>query len=150
MKFLKKNSLILLITLICASRAASPESGKGIGFLIGEPTGLNAKMWTSSQTALDAGLAWSFGKNGRLHFHADHLWHNFDAFEHKQFSLYFGAGVEINLGSLPVAGVRGVLGVNYFFKEFPLDAFFEIVPVFTVLPGSGFTGGGGIGLRWFF
>lgn len=140
----------LMSTFAYVHSAASPDKGRGIGILIGEPTGLSAKMWTSSSTAFDGGLAWSFGKNGRLHFHADYLWHNFNMIHHKQFSLYFGTGAEINLGSLPAIGLRGVAGIVYFFKDIPLDAFFEIVPVFTLLPGTGMSGGAGIGLRWFF
>jgi len=150
MKSFVKITVFLLVTLTCIGRAAAPDKGKGVGIIIGEPTGLSAKMWTSSSTALDGGLAWSFGENGRLHFHADHLWHNFNFIKNRQFSLDFGAGAEINLGSLPIMGVRGVIGVEYFFEEITLDAFFEMVPVFTLLPGTGFTGGGGIGLRWFF
>ncbi len=150
MKSILKISLFILIIFIRTSSAATPHKGKGIGIVVGEPTGLSAKMWLSSGTALDGGLAWSFGKNGRLHFHADHLWHNFNIIQQKQFSIYFGAGGELNLGSLPAIGLRGVTGIDYFFKDIPLDDFFEIVPVFTLLPGTGMSGGAGIGLRWFF
>ena len=150
MKFFMKSSLMILIMLAFVSGAASPERGKGIGIIVGEPTGLSAKMWTSSATAIDGGLAWSFGRNGHLHFHADQLWHNFNFINNTQFALYFGAGAELNLGSLPAVGVRGVVGIDYFFRKIPLDAFFEIVPVFTLLPGTGFAGGAGLGLRWFF
>lgn len=143
-------SLFLLIVLAGFSRAASPKKGTGIGFIVGEPTGISAKMWTSSTTALDGALAWSFGKNGRLHLHADHLWHYFNVPKNQPVAFYVGAGGELNLGGSPVLGLRAVAGMNYFFAGIPLDAFFEIVPIFTLLPASGLSAGAGLGLRWFF
>ena len=36
----------------------------GIGLVVGEPTGLTAKYWTSQTTAFDLGLGWGWGYSG--------------------------------------------------------------------------------------
>ena len=141
---------IMFIFVIAPRHSFAQSSGFGLGIIIGEPTGLSAKMWTSSSTAFDAGLAWSFGNKGNLHVHADYLWHNFDVFSNKQLPLYYGLGGRVDLGDDVGLGIRGVIGINYLFSDIPLDAFLELVPVFDVTPGTGFGFNGGIGLRYFF
>ena len=42
-------------------RSAAQERDLGLGVIIGEPTGISAKLWTSPVNALDFGLGWSYG-----------------------------------------------------------------------------------------
>ena len=140
----------LFFMAICFNNSVAQNKGKGLGIVIGEPTGLSAKLWNSNRTAFDAGFAWSLGKKGNLYLHADHLWHNFNTFSNQQLPLYYGLGARVSIGDNTGLGVRGVLGVNYFFTEIPLDAFFEIVPIFDLFPDSDFGLNAGIGLRYFF
>src|SRR5699024_5244994 len=73
---------------------AQQRSGTGIGFMVGEPTGLSLKSWTSSKNAFDVGLAWSLSSDA-FHIHADYLWHNFNLFNDVQsgsLPLYYGIG----------------------------------------------------------
>ena len=150
MKSVCKILFIMSIIAICFNNSIAQNKGTGLGIIIGEPTGLSAKLWKSNTTAYDAGLAWSFGNKGNIHLHADHLWHNFKMFSNQRLPLYYGLGVRANLGDDTRIGVRGVLGVNYFFTDIPIDAFLEIVPIFDVIPGTGFSLNAGIGLRYFF
>jgi len=149
MRAIKILIICLLVPVVC--HAYSGQAGStGLGIIIGEPTGLSLKVWNSRISAFDAGIAWSFGKNGNLHLHGDYLLHNFNAFSNRQLPFYYGAGARVNFGDKARIGIRGVLGINYLFRELPLDAFFEIVPVFDLAPATSFGLNAGIGMRFFF
>ncbi len=72
---MKKIQLCPIILLLLASSAMAQDRGFGLGVILGEPTGLSGKYWTSSTNAIDGGLAWSFRHAGFFHVHADYLWH---------------------------------------------------------------------------
>jgi hypothetical protein len=52
-------TLFILVSLSQLSFAQ--ERNFGLGVIVGEPTGLSAKLWTSNTGALDFGLGWSIG-----------------------------------------------------------------------------------------
>jgi hypothetical protein len=66
--------------------------------------------------------------------------------------LYYGIGARFRFGSSQKArvGVRGVLGINYLFEQFPVDAFLEFVPVFDLLPKTELELNAAIGIRYYF
>ncbi len=72
-----KKTILIIFIVISAIGLFAQNSGLGVGMILGEPTGLSAKMWTGKMTAFDAAAAWSFGDEGALHLHADMLFHNF-------------------------------------------------------------------------
>jgi hypothetical protein len=148
---MKKLVLISIVALLSAGVFAQ-NSGIGLGIVFGEPTGLNAKMWTSDRTALDATVAWSFVGSGWLHVHADFLIHNYDLISVNKGALpvYFGIGAYVGLSSDLGLGARIPFGLDYQFEGAPLDIFAEIAPGLSLLPGIGFQMGGGIGVRYFF
>jgi len=55
--------------------------GFGLGFTLGEPSGVNGKIWTGPATAISGGLAWSLADGGATNLYGDILWHNFDLFD---------------------------------------------------------------------
>jgi hypothetical protein len=65
----------LFFITIFSITSFSQSRGFGLGIILGEPTGISAKYWTGSTTALDFGLGYSFEKNSRMHLHADYLFH---------------------------------------------------------------------------
>ncbi|HAD81690.1 MAG: hypothetical protein A2509_06000 [Candidatus Edwardsbacteria bacterium RIFOXYD12_FULL_50_11] len=156
---------ITLVLFLTATGASSQERRFGLGIIIGEPTGLSAKLWTSNRTALDFGLGWSLGGDriskydgyytgeSRIHFHMDHLWHSFDAIRSSErFPLYYGVGGRINTGAgyKNSAAVRGVLGILWLPRRTPIDVFLELVPALQLVPSTGFGIDAGIGVRYFF
>lgn len=155
---------VLVLVIIIAKPITAQDHGFGIGFILGEPTGLSAKLWTSKVNAFDFGLGLSLGgdrikykgnydNDGRVHFHMDYLWHSFNAISStEKFPLYYGLGGRFNTGggydgSL---GIRGVFGIAWFPRSTPIDIFLELVPVFQVTPLTGLGIDAGLGIRYFF
>ena len=121
--------------------------------MIGGPSGLSMKKWTSNSTAIDAGAAWSIGKDPGVQVHADFLLHRSDfegLIEDRSFA-YYGVGGRVKWGEEDSRiGVRIPLGVAYHFPDAPLDTFMEVVPVFDILPESKLVLNLSIGMRFYF
>ena len=147
----KKSILIIILLFIITENRYSQSNGFGIGVMIGEPTGISLKNWISKTKALDAGIAWGFGRNGALHFHADYLIHEYGLIKtnHGQLPLYYGIGGRVLLSSDPRIGIRGVVGLDYMFESVPVDIFFEIVPIFDIVPATELGFNAGLGIRYF-
>ena len=137
----------------------------GLGVIVGEPTGISAKLWTSPGNAFDFGLGWSIGGDrigkfkgtydggSRIHFHMDYLWHAFDAIRSSErFPLYYGIGGRVNSGAGYDASiaVRGVIGIAWMPRQTPLDVFLEVVPSLQLTSSTGFGLDAGIGARYYF
>lgn len=147
---MKKLGIILLAAVLHLPLRAQ-EEGVGIGIIAGEPTGLSAKMWTGEQTALDAGLAWSFSGIGHLRIHADMLWHRevFDI-ETGKLPVYYGIGAKLLLSSDLGFGIRIPVGIAYYLDQRPIDIFVELVPGFDLLPKTALDLDLAVGARYFF
>ena len=156
--------MVLGLIIVLAKPIAAQDHGFGMGLILGEPTGLSAKLWTSKENAFDFGLGVSIGGdrishkgnyNGRsrIHFHMDYLWHSFNAINStEKFPLYYGIGGRFNTGGNYEGsfGVRGVFGIAWFPRSTPIDVFLELVPVFQVTPLTGLGIDAGLGIRYFF
>jgi len=142
---------VMIVLLISLSAARSQDKGFGAGVMLGEPTGLNAKIWTSSQNAVDIGLAWSFREEGFFHLHADYLWHFPEAIQStERFVLYAGIGGILGGSHETVLGIRVPVGIEWWPRSTPLDVFFELAPIVTLAPATEFEMDGVIGIRFFF
>jgi hypothetical protein len=149
-----KRSIVILI-LVAAfflSSSAAQGSGFGLGIILGEPTGLSLKNWLGNRTALDFAVAWSFANNDSLHLHADYLVHDFNIFKVKKgkLLLYYGIGGRVKTEKKSKVGVRIPIGISYIFEKAPLDIFFELAPLFDLVPKTDFGITGGIGIRYYF
>ncbi|HTK82614.1 MAG TPA: hypothetical protein VL633_10010 [Bacteroidota bacterium] len=158
-------TVIALSQFLAVQASVAQERKFGLGVILGEPTGISAKLWTSPGTAFDFGLGWSVGGDrisrydgsydggSRIHFHMDYLWHSFDAItSSERFPLYYGIGGRINTGAgyTSSAAVRGVLGIAWMPHETPVDIFLEVVPSLQLTSSTGFAIDAGIGARYFF
>ncbi len=139
------------IFLLAGPTAVEGSSGWGIGVILGEPTGLSLKFWSSRTTAIDAAAAWSFKGEGKFHLHMDYLFHNYRVFKVKRgkLPLYFGIGGRVKFEEETRVGVRIPVGVCYLFRKQPLDIFFEIVPVLDITPETDFDINASVGIRFF-
>ena len=158
-------AVIALCLILVVQGSVAQERHFGLGLIIGEPTGLSAKWWTSSKTAFDFGLGWSVGGDrigkyngsydggGRVHFHMDYLWHAFDVIPSaERVQIFYGLGGRINNGAgySSSLAIRGVFGAAWFPSETPIDVFLELVPSLQVTSSTGFGIDAGIGARYYF
>lgn len=145
--------LFAVLFFSCTSNFAQ-DKNFGIGVILGEPTGLSGKYWLSEDRAVDAALAYSFlDDNKSFAFHADYLYHlNGIIDRHYKMPLYYGFGVRFRLRENKdnSFGVRGVIGLIIYLREAPVDIFFEIAPVFRLLPDTSIDFDIAIGARYFF
>ncbi len=146
-----------MIASVIAMPAAAEAGRAGIGFIVGEPTGISGKLFITENTAFDAGAAWSLVKNSNFHLHADYLRHNFSVLKREfgitegELPLYFGIGGRVRFDDDESrVGVRLVAGVSYIFDNAPLDVFFEIAPIMDLAPKTELNFNAGAGLRFWF
>jgi hypothetical protein len=153
---------ILLFVFLLISVAGSASAGKntrgfGLGFMVGEPSGLNAKIWTGSRTAFDAGVALSLNQDSGVAAHVDYLWHVHDlsSKDRAMVPFYYGIGVRYRDRDSTESksdnfGVRIPLGLDYLFARSGFDIFFELVPVLDLAPDQEFNVNLAAGGRYFF
>jgi len=144
--------LLIIIFILLQINSYAQDRGFGLGIILGEPTGVSGKLWTSGENAFDFAAAWSFQGNGNLLLQADYVWHIFRLIPVPDGKLpfYVGIGGEIILANDPVIGVRVPLGLDYMFSNAPVDIFVELVPILRLAPSTDFDFAGGIGARYWF
>ncbi|MBU0475435.1 MAG: hypothetical protein KKF62_14905 [Bacteroidetes bacterium] len=150
-----KQILIILLLLLAVTKISfAQESGLGVGIILGEPTGLSGKYWLDESTAADFGIATGlFGENAGFSLHADYLYHNKNLVQLEyKLPVYYGFGVRMRFPTKSQLnlGVRGVVGIMLFIKQYPMDVFFEIAPSFRLLPTTGLNLDLAIGTRYYF
>jgi hypothetical protein len=147
------------------AHAQSTEKGAlGVGIILGEPTGVAAKLYLADDTAIAGAAGFAF-VGGGLHVHGDFLWHPWVLDDADVFVLpaYVGVGARLldedRGGGNDVfhLGARGVVGMLFDFKEVPIDAFVEIAAILDYAFASADEPGGigiglnaGVGARYYF
>ena len=149
---MRRLTFSILIALSAASFGRAQDRGVGLGVIIGEPTGLSAKFWTSSRNAIDVAMAYSFRRKGYFHVHADYLWHFPNVIQStERFPLYAGIGGRLAAGrGSGIFGVRIAGGIAYWVRNAPIEIFFELAPIIDIAPETDVSGNVGIGARFFF
>ena len=148
---MKTHLQILVIFLAFSLSATYAQNNFGIGIILGEPTGVSAKLWTSSTNAFDFAAAWSFKGDGHLLLQADYVWHSpLTRTSSGKLDLYYGIGGRIIFRDDPLVGARIPVGLDYKFTSAPIDIFAELVPILDFVPSTNFNLGGGIGVRFWF
>jgi hypothetical protein len=150
--------LIAAFAIAHAVPAAAQGDNKyaGIGFIVGEPTGLDAKFFLNNEHALEFGLAWSLEGSNHLHLQGDYLWHRYGLIELNngdEMPLFFGIGARLIVRDDDrddILGIRFPVGLAYMFTNYPFDIFAEIVPILDLTPDSDFDLEGAIGARFWF
>ncbi|MBN1638230.1 MAG: DUF3996 domain-containing protein [Ignavibacteriales bacterium] len=157
----KMKKLVLFIAIIFALVLSqsnySQDKGFGLGFMLGDPTGISGKAWISNTNAIDFGVGWAFigGVHDKNMFsvHVDYLIHFLDAIQSSaRLPLYIGIGgrIKAHEGHSTNIGVRGSFGIEWWPDGIPLDLFLEIAPILKLVEETGFDIDGALGLRYFF
>lgn len=157
---MKKLFSVILLTIFLAlslqneTKAQTAGENIGVGFMVGEPTGLTLKSWTGGGNAIDVGAAWSFGRYDAITLQADYLWHNYNVFsevDEGSLPLYYGIGGRLVLGENDsYIGARIPVGLNYLFEDAPVGLFIEAAPILNVAPSTDFDIDGTLGARFYF
>jgi len=106
--------LVIVSLFIVSNLNFAQQKGFGLGVVLGEPTGISAKYWLTSSTALDFGLGYSFtSSNSLFDFYADYVFHSSDMINSTEnFVVYYGPGARLKIReSSSKLGVRGVIGI---------------------------------------
>jgi hypothetical protein len=133
----------------------------GVGIILGEPTGLTAKLYLKDDQAIQAAVGSAF-IGGGLQVHADYVFHPYIVQTRPSFvlPLYVGPGVRLidytdgrDASSLAI-GARVVGGLLFDFTDVPIDAFVELAGVleyqFKDGAGARITLNAGAGVRYYF
>lgn len=152
---MKKAALILVLFGCLAGLAhAKSKHNIGLGVIVGEPTGLSFKFWNKKTTAIDAGAAWSFVRDGYFQVHGDIIFHSFNLFRVKtgRMSLFYGVGARLKFaeGQDTTVSLRIPIGLAYEFEKTPIELFLEIVPMLDLVPATEVNLAGAVGFRYFF
>jgi hypothetical protein len=146
----------LFLVPVGAANAASqlsPEEGFGLGLAVGTPSGISASLPVGPDNAFNAVLGYDLGHDAsNLAILGDYVWHLRDlvAVDAGKVSFYYGPGVRVLAARHAEAGIRVVLGVDYFFEGAPVQAFLEIGPGVNIVPNTRPFGTGIVGVRYFF
>jgi hypothetical protein len=167
-----------LLLAIVGHSAQATEVGYsrkfGLGVVIGDPTGLSAKLWVAPTNAIDFGLGFWSGVNGDcfvdnagntictnagVHngsFNADYLWQSNIIRGSAQLDWHIGGGGRMIFWSgcqsnCVAIAARAPIGLDLMFQN-PgfLEVFFELAPSFWIVPDVGFGIEGGLGVRFYF
>ncbi len=142
-------TFILITSLLFSSTG---PGGFELGVILGEPSGISAKMWFDRNTALDGALSWSLrDNNDKLHIHADFLWHDYGLINSSDLiPVYYGIGGRIVLADDAHLGARVPIGISWLPGGAPLDLFIELAGILDIIPDLDFDLNGGIGIRFVF
>jgi hypothetical protein len=133
----------------------------GVGLIVGEPTGIAAKLYVKDDQAIQGAIG-SALIGGGFQLHADYVWHPYILQSRPSFvlPLYLGPGVRLidytngREDSSFAIGARVVGGLLFDFKNVPLDVFFEVAGVleyeFKDGRGAAIRLNAGAGVRYYF
>ena len=138
---------------------AADKGTFGIGIILGEPTGVSAKLYIQDDQAIQAGLGFAFIGDG-IHLHVDYVFHPWILQSRDSFVLpvYIGPGIRLinrekgRDDQQFAIGVRGVVGLLFDFKGVPLDAFVEVAGLIEIEfdDGPGLDINAAAGARYYF
>lgn len=146
---MKKITLMLMafFTAITISYGQA-DYQTGIGVRGGLSNGITIKHFLGSQSAIEGIAAFRWGGYNLTGLYEIHT----NAFDEPQLNFYYGAGGHIGFWdgdanpwfddnqSYTVIGIDGILGLEYTFKEIPINLSLDWKPGFNLVGDSGFWG----------
>ncbi|MDZ7720103.1 MAG: hypothetical protein U5K72_14910 [Balneolaceae bacterium] len=151
--YLKKALLAALVffavSTLNEAQAQYRSGSTELGVVLGEPTGVSIQVWQSGTRAIDGALAWSFGRDDKIHVHADYLKHDQLSVDRGSLTFFYGIGARAILADDARFGPRFPIGLHYVIPDSRFSLFFEVAPIFDLVPATDFDVNGGIGVRYF-
>jgi hypothetical protein len=163
-----------VLTLGVASAQNQRESF-GLGIILGNPSGLSAKIPVGGDNSINAIFGYNSYRNnwgdcnppgpgnncyddGSVFIGADYIFYNYNLIRvsRGRLPLYYGPGLNASFWDAPAGedgvrvGIRIAVGLEYQFATAPFDIFFEIAPGINVVPNTDGYVMAGIGTRFFF
>ncbi|HOW52623.1 MAG TPA: hypothetical protein PLV42_11345 [bacterium] len=140
----------------------------GLGFLLGEPTGISFRWFFHETQGIDALAAWGWGwdHHQKIVLHADYLFRFYDLIPIPagDTALYVGGGLQMGMFDNRrydayyhtdhdwwfLLALRLPGGILYQVKSFPIEVLFEIAFLLNILPDLAPDFNVGLGLRFCF
>jgi hypothetical protein len=132
----------------------------GLGFILGEPTGITGKLFLQENHALDFILAYDITDEAFAVAVDYHFVFDLARFSSGRMPLYVGIGGKLavfgdkgrrhNRNEDVAFGLRVPVGLSFFFDRVPIEIFLEIAPGIRVFPDTSADVDGGIGVRFYF
>ncbi len=153
-------TFIALLVLAAVHPVFAERRGdQGYGLMLGNPSGLSAKMWINETVALDGAVGVA---RSEFDIHTTLLFHKFDwtspsfpvsmqdADKRNELPIYFGFGPRLLFEEEKEFGLRFPVGLSYLPQNNPWEFFFELAPVLRITEEVGFNGDFAIGARYYF
>lgn len=161
MKSFLVRSLLMALAFSAIFSPLAPSKAQaedfGLGIILGDPSGLSAKMKLDHGHSVDAALAYSSGRHSGLQLHADYLWDRARSWGTTQgpLDMYYGLGARLisyedhyhDHDSGVSFGPRGSLGLSFNINNPNVEVFGELAMVLEVVPSIGADIDAGIGAR---
>ncbi len=140
----------------------------GLGFLLGEPTGISFRWFFHEMQGIDLLAAWGWGWNHhqKIVIHADYLFRFYDLIPIPKgdTALYVGGGLQVGVFDHEeydnyyhnkqdwrfLLALRLPGGILYQVQSFPIEVLFELAFLFNILPAPAADFNVGLGLRFCF
>lgn len=151
-----KNILLPFIFVLMFASIVSAANTIGAGFILGDPSGLTAKIFMGKSDAIDIGIGESADD---LYIYADYLRHFHGVFPINELVFYLGVGAGFHDWEKDRKDdheeenridVRIPIGLEYTFTKVPVGIFLELVPALRIIPDVDFDIRGGLGARYYF
>jgi hypothetical protein len=165
MKKLQKHTLIIALLSILSFATTAQKYKTAIGFRFGGQTnGLTVRHFTNSKTALEgilsaghnailvtglyekfvpisgaSGLNWFYGIGGHVGFFREDGYY----FYNKKRVIYYD-------NNSAVVGIDGIIGLDYKFKNAPINIGIDIKPFMDFYSGASLFGDGALNFRFIF
>jgi len=150
---MKKFLSIITIAVLFTAVAGAQDYRNGIGLRAGFNQGLTFKHFMSGKSAFEGLLAYrwaGFEITGLFEVHNT-------AFDVDRLNWYFGGGAHIGFygtsydgGEGTFVGIDGILGLEYNFREVPINISLDWKPAFDFGYSHFFADGGALSLRYIF
>jgi hypothetical protein len=145
--------VLFLTVLVVISSAAFAQSQVGVGAMVGNPTGVNAKYWLSETQAVDGGVGFSVGKKTRFQIHSDYLFHSNGELifqDNHPLDLYYGLGGRMEFDDDIELGLRLPVGLANRMDNNTADIFAEVAPILDFIGRVGLEISIAVGARYYF